>query len=217
MATGNFGTSLFFFPLPPSARVVRSGDPVDPRLFGVVTILAFNLAPAWGSSRVAARRRHRQRRPPLLVHHQRHPLFLGGEMFILIFGLKCSGCRGPAGMDITETPAWTGEFTATWSSTPSCPPSGCSLRRSHVDAGPCAQHGDHAGRGTTSGWRGRKGLSKPAHHAGLRRPNAVLRTSPASPCRWASSSAAPILIEYVFTTRESATCCCRRWKTRTTR
>ena len=48
--------------------------------------------------------------PPLLVITSAIPYFWVGMMFILIFGLKLQWLPWSGGMDITETPAWTGEY-----------------------------------------------------------------------------------------------------------
>jgi peptide/nickel transport system permease protein len=110
MATGNFGTSLFFFPSP-VGQVVRSAIPWTLGLFGVVTILAFILGTGVGI--VGAWRRGGvidSVAPPLLVITSAIPYFWVGMMFILIFGLKLQWLPWSGGMDITETPAWTGEY-----------------------------------------------------------------------------------------------------------
>ena len=110
MATGNFGTSLFFFPSP-VGQVVRSAIPWTLGLFGVVTILAFILGTGVGI--VGGWRRGGvidSVAPPLLVITSAIPYFWVGMMFILIFGLKLQWLPWSGGMDITETPAWTGEF-----------------------------------------------------------------------------------------------------------
>jgi peptide/nickel transport system permease protein len=110
MATGHFGTSLFFFPSP-VGQVVRSAIPWTLGLFGVVTVLAFFLGTGVGI--ISAWRRGGavdSIAPPLLVITSAIPYFWVGMMFILIFGLKLQWLPWSGGMDITETPAWTGEF-----------------------------------------------------------------------------------------------------------
>jgi peptide/nickel transport system permease protein len=110
MATGNFGTSLFYFPSP-VGQVVRTAIPWTLGLFGVVTILAFVLGTGVGI--VGAWRRGGivdSVAPPLLVIFSAIPYFWVGMMFILIFGLKLQWLPWSGGMDLTETPAWTGEF-----------------------------------------------------------------------------------------------------------
>jgi peptide/nickel transport system permease protein len=111
MVTGNFGTSLFFFPSP-VGQVVRSAIPWTLGLVGVTTILAFILGTGVGI--ISAWRRGGvvdSVAPPLLVITSAIPYFWVGMMFILIFGLKLAWLPWSGGMDITETPAWTPEFT----------------------------------------------------------------------------------------------------------
>jgi len=96
-------------------------------------------------------------------------------MFILIFGLKLQwAARGPAGWTSPRLPAWTGSSSATWSSTPSCPPSRCFNHDDrHVDA-------DHAHNMVTTlaedyvGWRGRRACPTRASCWTTRPQNAVL-------------------------------------------
>jgi peptide/nickel transport system permease protein len=110
MATGNFGTSLFYFPSP-VGQVVRTAIPWTLGLFGVVTILAFVLGTGVGI--IGAWRRGGivdSVAPPLLVIFSAIPYFWVGMMFILIFGLKLQWLPWSGGADITETPAWTGDY-----------------------------------------------------------------------------------------------------------
>ena len=110
MATGNFGTSLFYFPSP-VWQVVRSAIPWTLGLFGVVTILAFILGTGVGI--VGGWRRGGivdSVAPPLFVITSAIPYFWVGMMFILIFGLKLGWLPWAGGADITETPAWTGDY-----------------------------------------------------------------------------------------------------------
>src|SRR5215472_6036472 len=108
--TGNFGTSLFFFPSPVS-QVVRSAVFWTLGLVGVTTILAFALGTGVGI--LAAWRRGGLTdsiAPPLLVITSAIPYFWVGMMFILIFGLKLRWLPWEGGMDITDTPAWTASY-----------------------------------------------------------------------------------------------------------
>src|SRR5215469_14236715 len=105
--SGNFGTSLFFFPESVS-QVVRTGIFWTLGLVGVTTILAFALGTGIGI--LAAWRRGGLTdsiAPPLLVITSAIPYFWVGMMFILIFGLKLRWLPWSGGLDITDTPAWT--------------------------------------------------------------------------------------------------------------
>ena len=108
--TGNFGTSLFYFPEPVS-QVVRSAIFWTLGLVGVTTILAFTLGTGIGI--LAAWRRGGLTdsiAPPLLVITSAIPYFWVGMMFILIFGLKLQWLPWSGGMNLTDTPAWTPSF-----------------------------------------------------------------------------------------------------------
>ena len=108
--TGNFGTSLFFFPEPVS-QVVRSAIFWTLGIVGVTTILAFTLGTGIG---ILAAWRHGRLTdsiaPPLLVIASAIPYFWVGMMFILIFGLKLQWLPWSGGMNLTDTPAWTPSF-----------------------------------------------------------------------------------------------------------
>src|ERR1700757_1590477 len=108
--TGNFGTSLFFFPEPVS-QVVRSAIFWTLGLVGVTTILAFALGTGIG---ILSAWRHGgltdSIAPPLLVIASAIPYFWVGMMFILIFGLKLQWLPWSGGMNLTDSPAWTPSF-----------------------------------------------------------------------------------------------------------
>lgn len=110
VATGNFGTSLFYFPSPVS-QVIGSAVFWTLGLVGVTTILAFILGTGVGI--VAAWRRGGiidSIAPPLLVISSAIPYFWVGMMFILIFGLKLQWLPWSGGADLTATPAWTPDY-----------------------------------------------------------------------------------------------------------
>lgn len=105
--SGNWGTSLTFFPTPVS-QVVRTGIFWTLGLVGVTTILAFVLGTWVGA--FAAWRRGRifdSVGTPLLVVASAIPYFWIGMMFILIFGLKLSWLPWSGGNAITDTPGLT--------------------------------------------------------------------------------------------------------------
>jgi len=106
IATGNFGTSLFFFPSPVS-QVVRSALFWTLGLVGLTTIVAFLLGTGVGI--VAAWRRGGLLdgiAPPVLVITSAIPYFWVGMMFIMIFGLKLRWLPWSGGTDITAVPGW---------------------------------------------------------------------------------------------------------------
>ena len=108
--TGNFGTSLFFFPSPVS-QVVRSAIFWTLGLVGVATILAFLLGTGVGI--VAAWRRGGlldSIAPPVLVITSAIPYFWVGMIFIMVFGLKLHWLPWSGGADITLTPGWNGAY-----------------------------------------------------------------------------------------------------------
>lgn len=110
IASGNFGTSLFFFPSPVS-QVIGSAVFWTLGLVGVATVLAFILGTGVGI--VSAWRRGGiidSIAPPLLVISSAIPYFWVGMMFILIFGLKLQWLPWSGGADITATPAWTPSY-----------------------------------------------------------------------------------------------------------
>jgi peptide/nickel transport system permease protein len=113
IATGNWGTSLFYFPSPVS-QVIRGAVFWTLGLVGVTTILAFALGTGVGI--VAAWRRGGlldSIAPPLLVITSAIPYFWVGMMFILIFGLKLQWLPWSGGADLTATPAWTPSYLGT--------------------------------------------------------------------------------------------------------
>ncbi|HEV2257013.1 MAG TPA: ABC transporter permease [Streptosporangiaceae bacterium] len=102
--TGNFGTSLFFFPSPVS-QVVRTAIFWTLGLVGLTTILAFLLGTGVGI--VAAWRRGGlldSIAPPVLVITSAIPYFWVGMMFIMIFGLKLGWLPWSGGADISAVP-----------------------------------------------------------------------------------------------------------------
>jgi peptide/nickel transport system permease protein len=110
VATGNFGTSLFYFPSPVS-QVIGSAVFWTLGLVGVTTVGAFILGTGVGI--VAAWRRGGiidSIAPPLLVISSAIPYFWVGMMFILIFGLKLRWLPWSGGADLTATPAWTPSY-----------------------------------------------------------------------------------------------------------
>jgi peptide/nickel transport system permease protein len=110
IATGKFGTSLFFFPSPVS-QVVRTAIFWTLGLVGITTILAFVLGTGVGI--VAAWRRGGLAdsvAPPLLVIASAIPYFWVGMMFILIFGVRLQWLPWSGGADITATPGWSMDY-----------------------------------------------------------------------------------------------------------
>jgi peptide/nickel transport system permease protein len=113
IASGNWGTSLFYFPSPVS-QVIRGAIFWTLGLVGVTTILAFALGTGVGI--VAAWRRGGlldSIAPPLLVITSAIPYFWVGMMFILVFGLKLQWLPWSGGADLTATPAWTPGYIGT--------------------------------------------------------------------------------------------------------
>jgi peptide/nickel transport system permease protein len=108
--TGNFGTSLFFYPEPVS-QVVLGAIPWTLGLVGVTTILAFVLGTGLGI--VTAW--HRGSRldsilPPVFVITSAIPYFWVGLMFILIFGIRLKWLPYTFGYDPTVSPGFSGAF-----------------------------------------------------------------------------------------------------------
>ena len=108
--TGNFGTSLYFFPSPVS-QVVRGAIFWTLGLVGITTILAFLLGTGVGI--VAAWQRGGLMdgiAPPVLVITSAIPYFWVGMMFILIFGVKLQWLPWSGSADITATPGWSLDY-----------------------------------------------------------------------------------------------------------
>ena len=104
IATGNFGTSLYFFPSSVS-RVVLDAIPWTLGLVGVTTILAFGLGTGVGI--ISAWRRGTWLDgvvPPVFVITSAIPYFWVGMMFILIFGIRLQWLPYTFGFDPTLTP-----------------------------------------------------------------------------------------------------------------
>ena len=108
--TGNFGTSLFFFPEPVS-QAVRGAIPWTLGLVGVTTILAFALGTGLGI--VTAWRRGGlldSIMPPVFVITSAIPYFWVGMMFILIFAVRLKWLPYTFGFDPSLTPGFSGAF-----------------------------------------------------------------------------------------------------------
>ena len=112
IATGDFGTSLYFYPASVSS-VVRAALPWTLGLVGVTTILAFLLGTGVGI--VSAWRRGTWLDgvvPPVFVITSAIPYFWVGMMFILIFGIRLQWLPYTFGYDPTLTPGLNGPFIA---------------------------------------------------------------------------------------------------------
>ena len=110
VVTGNFGTSLFFYPQPVS-QVVRGAIPWTLGLVGVTTILAFALGTGLGI--VTAWRRGSRLDsilPPVFVITSAIPYFWVGMMFILIFGIRLKWLPYTFGYDPTVSPGASAAF-----------------------------------------------------------------------------------------------------------
>ena len=108
--TGNFGTSLFFFPSPVS-QVVRTAIFWTLGLVGLTTILAFVLGTGVGI--VAAWRRGGlldSIAPPVLVITSAIPYYWVGMIFIMVFGLKLHWLPWSGGADISAVPGWNADY-----------------------------------------------------------------------------------------------------------
>ena len=110
IATGKFGTSLYFYP-ESVGHVVLDAIPWTLGLVGVTTILAFVLGTGIGI--VAAWRRGGVTDsilPPVFVITSAVPYFWIGLMLILIFSEKLSWFPSSNGYDVTLLPSLTGAF-----------------------------------------------------------------------------------------------------------
>jgi peptide/nickel transport system permease protein len=110
IATGNFGTSLYFYPESVS-RVVLDAIPWTLGLVGVTTILAFGLGTGVGI--ISAWRRGTWLDgvvPPVFVITSAIPYFWVGMMFILIFGIKLQWLPYTFAFDPTLTPGFNPAF-----------------------------------------------------------------------------------------------------------
>jgi peptide/nickel transport system permease protein len=110
VATGKFGTSLYFYP-ESVGRVILDAIPWTLGLVGVTTILAFLLGT--GTGIVAAWRRGGLTDsilPPVFVITTAVPYFWLGLMLILIFAEKLSWLPAGSGFDITLLPSFTPVF-----------------------------------------------------------------------------------------------------------
>jgi peptide/nickel transport system permease protein len=110
IVTGNFGTSLYFYPSSVS-QVVRAAIPWTLGLVGVTTILAFVLGTVVGI--ISAWRRGTWLDgvvPPVFVITSAIPYFWVGMMFILIFGIKLQWLPYTFGFDPTLTPGLNPDF-----------------------------------------------------------------------------------------------------------
>jgi peptide/nickel transport system permease protein len=110
VATGNFGTSLFFYPQPVS-QVVLGAIPWTLGLVGVTTILAFALGTGLGI--ITAWRRGSRLDgllPPVFVITSAIPYFWVGMMFILIFGIRLKWLPYTFGFDPAVTPGFSFTF-----------------------------------------------------------------------------------------------------------
>src|SRR6201995_413702 len=110
VATGNFGTSLFFYPQPVSQVVIKA-IPWTLGLVGVTRILAFVLGTGLGII-TAWRRGSRLDSvlPPVFVITSAIPYFWVGMMFILIFGIHLKWLPYPFAYHPTVPPGVSGAF-----------------------------------------------------------------------------------------------------------
>ncbi len=109
--TGQFGTSITFFPLPVST-VVKQALPWTVGLVGVTTLLAFVFGTLIGI--VAGWRRGGvvdSILPPVFVVTSALPYFFVGLLFIMVFSVWTNGLLpNDGGYDPTITPGWNAEF-----------------------------------------------------------------------------------------------------------
>ena len=110
VATGNFGTSLFFYPEPVS-DVIRSAILWTLGLVGITTILAFALGTGLGIVTGWQRgSRLDSIVPPVFVITSAIPYFWIGMMFILVFGVKLGWLPYTFGVDQSLTPGFSAQF-----------------------------------------------------------------------------------------------------------
>jgi peptide/nickel transport system permease protein len=110
VATGKFGTSLYFYPQS-VGRVVLDAIPWTLGLVGVTTVLAFALGTGIGI--VAAWRRGGRLDsvvPPVFVITSAIPYFWVGLMLILIFAVQLKWLPPAFGFDVTLTPSLSPAF-----------------------------------------------------------------------------------------------------------
>jgi peptide/nickel transport system permease protein len=110
VATGNFGTSLYFYPQS-VGRVVLDAIPWTLGLVGLTTTLAFILGTGIGI--VAAWRRGGRLdsiAPPVFVITSAIPYFWIGMMLILVFAVRLKWLPGAFGFDITLAPSFSPAF-----------------------------------------------------------------------------------------------------------
>jgi peptide/nickel transport system permease protein len=110
VATGKFGTSLYFYPQS-VAHVVLGAIPWTLGLVGLTTMLAFVLGTGIGI--VAAWRRASRLDswvPPVFVIISAIPYFWVGMMLILVFAVRLRWLPGAFGFDVTLTPSFSLPF-----------------------------------------------------------------------------------------------------------
>jgi len=110
VATGNFGTSLYFYPQS-VGHVVMSAIPWTLGLVGVTTVLAFALGTGIGI--VAAWRRGGRLDsvvPPVFVITSAIPYFWVGLMLILVFAVQLRWLPPAFGYDVTLAPGLSPSF-----------------------------------------------------------------------------------------------------------
>jgi peptide/nickel transport system permease protein len=112
VATGKFGTSLYFYPQS-VGRVILDAIPWTLGLVGITTILAFVLGTGIGI--LAAWRRGGSLdsiAPPVFVITTAIPYFWIGLMLILVFAVRLQWLPAAFGFDITMTPSLSPAFIA---------------------------------------------------------------------------------------------------------